>query len=52
MTDKGAGPPKILIVDDEAQIRTMLIRSLSDSNCECTPSANAFDALDKIRTGR
>jgi putative nucleotidyltransferase with HDIG domain len=52
MTEKGSGTPKILIVDDEAQIRSILIRSLADGSCECVPSTNAFDALDKLRGDR
>jgi len=40
---------KILIVDDEAEIRSLLVRGLADASCECVPSANAFDALQKIR---
>jgi response regulator RpfG family c-di-GMP phosphodiesterase len=52
MTNQDQNPPKILIVDDEAQIRSMLIRSLADGTCECIPSSNAFDALNKIHSDR
>ena len=43
---------KILIVDDEAEIRSVLMRGLADTSCECVPSSNAFDALQKIRKDR
>lgn len=49
MIENNAVPPKILIVDDEAEIRAVLMRSLSDGSCECFPSSSAFEALDKIR---
>jgi putative nucleotidyltransferase with HDIG domain len=52
MMENGGAPTKILIVDDETQIRSMLARSLTDISCECIPSSNAFDALDKIRSDR
>ena len=52
MIDHGTEATKILIVDDETQIRSMLARSLTDISCECIPSSNAFDALDKIRSDR
>jgi len=50
MIESASTPAKILIVDDEAQIRSLLIRSLSDGFCECTQSSNAFEALSKIRS--
>lgn len=43
---------KILIVDDEAEIRSLLMRGLEDASCECIPSSNALDALQKIREDR
>ncbi|MBZ5495477.1 MAG: response regulator [Acidobacteriia bacterium] len=49
MMENGTPPSKVLIVDDEAEIRSLLVRSLSNDSCECIPASNAFDALNKIR---
>ncbi len=43
---------KILIVDDEADIRSLLMRGLSDGSFECIQSSNAFDALNKLKNDR
>jgi putative nucleotidyltransferase with HDIG domain len=40
---------KILIVDDEASVRSILHVHLVNGGSECTSSPNAFDALNKIR---
>ncbi len=42
---------KILIVDDEEAIRSLLIEHLSDAQTECVGATSAFDALNKIRQG-
>ncbi len=52
MFENTATADKILIVDDEAEIRSLLMRSLADSPCECISSPNAFDALQKLRKDR
>ena len=52
MTENGVALDKILIVDDEADVRSLLMRSLADVPCECIPSPSAFDALHKIRNDR
>jgi putative nucleotidyltransferase with HDIG domain len=41
-------PHRILIVDDEAEIRSILLRNLSDT-AECMAADSAFDALNKIK---
>jgi putative nucleotidyltransferase with HDIG domain len=52
MIENNANPTKILIVDDEAEIRSLLMRGLSDSSFECVQSSNAFDALNKIKSNQ
>jgi response regulator RpfG family c-di-GMP phosphodiesterase len=42
-------PARILIVDDEANVRSILSRHLTDEFSECTTSHSAFDALNKIK---
>jgi putative nucleotidyltransferase with HDIG domain len=41
---------KILIVDDEANIRSVLMDHLENEGSDCVTSPNAFDALNKIRS--
>ena len=43
---------KILIVDDEAKVRSVLMDHLENGGSECQTSSNAFDALNKIRSER
>ncbi len=43
---------KILIVDDEPNVRAVLSRHLADNNTECVASHSAFDALNKIKGNR
>ena len=45
-------PAKILIVDDEPNIRSVLTRHLADEKVVCVSSHNAFDALNKIKSER
>jgi putative nucleotidyltransferase with HDIG domain len=52
MIDNITHPTKILIVDDEAEIRSLLTRGLADSSFECIQSSNAFDALNKIKSNQ
>jgi len=40
---------KILIVDDEEKVRSILLNHLENEGSECVTSPNAFDALNKIR---
>jgi putative nucleotidyltransferase with HDIG domain len=40
---------RILIVDDEADVRLVLRRHLEDGGSECTACANALDAIDKMK---
>jgi putative nucleotidyltransferase with HDIG domain len=40
---------RILIVDDEANVRSILFRHLENGVSECVTSHNAFDALDKMK---
>ena len=40
---------KILIVDDEAEVRSILQNHLENEGSDCVASPNAFDALNKIR---
>ncbi len=42
-------PNKILIVDDDLNVRSILSHHLTDDYCECVTSENAFDALNKIK---
>jgi response regulator RpfG family c-di-GMP phosphodiesterase len=41
---------KILIVDDEPNVRSILLRHLEEEGSECVASPNALDALDKMKT--
>jgi putative two-component system response regulator len=43
---------KILIVDDEANVRAILRTHLENTGAECVSSPNAFDALIKIKDQR
>jgi putative nucleotidyltransferase with HDIG domain len=43
---------KILIVDDEANVRSILRAHLERDGSECVSSPNAFDALNKIKDQR
>jgi putative nucleotidyltransferase with HDIG domain len=49
MNRDGIALDKILIVDDEADVRSLLMRSLADIPCECVQSPSAIDALQKIK---
>ena len=40
---------RILIVDDEANVRSVLMRLLADRYGECVKSHGAFDALNKLK---
>jgi response regulator RpfG family c-di-GMP phosphodiesterase len=42
-------PDKILIVDDEANIRSFLLRHFETEGADCVASPNALDALEKMR---
>ncbi len=50
--DNVTAPAKILIVDDESDIRSLLVRGLADSSIECVQSSSAIDALNKLNTER
>ena len=41
---------RILIVDDEANIRSVLLRHLEEEGSECVTSPSALDALNKMKT--
>jgi response regulator RpfG family c-di-GMP phosphodiesterase len=41
---------RILIVDDEPNVRSVLMRHLSNDTTECVTSHSAFDALNKIKS--
>jgi len=43
------GLARILIVDDEINIRSLLARELSDDSTDCVASHSPFEALNKIR---
>jgi putative nucleotidyltransferase with HDIG domain len=43
---------RILIVDDEANVRSILLKNLESEGSECIASPNAFDALNKIKSQR
>jgi putative nucleotidyltransferase with HDIG domain len=43
---------KILIVDDEPNVRSVLMRHLADEKTDCVCSHSAFDALNKIKSDR
>jgi signal transduction histidine kinase len=44
-----AGPMRILVAEDSASSRKMLIRLLERSGCECVPAANGQDAVDAVK---
>jgi response regulator RpfG family c-di-GMP phosphodiesterase len=46
---QNAGGDRILIVDDEAEVRTLLARHLEDEGSECVACSSALDALVKMR---
>ncbi|MBP1595438.1 MAG: Response regulator [Acidobacteria bacterium] len=52
MLEAVSTPARILIVDDEEEIRDVLMTSLEDPAFELTGSSNAMDALDKMRDAR
>jgi putative nucleotidyltransferase with HDIG domain len=52
MMENGSIPAKVLIVDDEAAIRSLLMRSLSGDSIECVPSSDAFDALSRLKNDK
>ncbi len=39
---------KILIVDDEANVRTVLLKHFEEEGAECVAASNALDALDQM----
>jgi hypothetical protein len=41
---------RVLVVDDEEDIRAVLVEHLSDPHTECIGAPGAFDALNKIGT--
>ncbi len=43
---------RVLIVDDEESVRSILLRQLSSSHRECVASHNAFDALNKLKSSK
>ncbi len=43
---------RILIVDDEPNVRSVLMRHLTNDSTECVASHSAFDALNKIKSRR
>lgn len=43
---------RILVVDDEEDIRNVLVEHLSDTHLECTGAPGAFDALNKLKKYR
>jgi response regulator RpfG family c-di-GMP phosphodiesterase len=42
-------PNRILIVDDEANIRSFLLRHFEEEGADCVASPNALDALEKMK---
>jgi response regulator RpfG family c-di-GMP phosphodiesterase len=49
MTQQYSGD-KILVVDDEAHVRSILLRHFEQEGSECVTSPSALDALGKMRT--
>jgi len=49
MIEIPAPSSKILIVDDEAELRSILQRCLADNSHECVMAENAAEALERIR---
>jgi response regulator RpfG family c-di-GMP phosphodiesterase len=49
MASQQCTPNRILIVDDEANIRSILLRHFEDEGADCVASPNALDALDKMK---
>jgi len=43
---------KILIVDDEPEMCSIIARSLADNSRECVPAADPFDAMVKLKSDR
>src|SRR3546814_164 len=44
--------PHILIVDDDREIRTLLMRFLGEHGCRVTPAADGKGMMAALRTGR
>jgi putative nucleotidyltransferase with HDIG domain len=42
-------PERILIVDDDAAVRSVVLRQLERTDRQCISSHNAFDALNKLK---
>jgi putative nucleotidyltransferase with HDIG domain len=40
---------RVLVVDDEEEIRTVLVEHLSDAHMECVGAPGAFDAINKMK---
>ncbi len=52
MNDDPTAAPKILIVDDEAEIRALLMRSLESIPCKCSLSSSTSEAINLIMNDR
>ncbi len=45
-------PARILVVDDDEEVRALLIRNLADSRCEYVPCSTALEAREKMQRER
>ena len=52
MIENQPAPTRILIVDDEPEMRSIIARSLADSSRECILASNPFEAMEKISKDR
>ncbi len=52
MKEDPTSAPKILIPDDEPEIRALLLRSLENTSSSCTISSSAYQALDLVLNER
>ena len=52
MIEEQQAPTRILIVDDEVEVRSIIARSLADDSRECVPAADPFEAMERLRKDR
>ncbi len=46
------GPPKVLVVDDENVVRSMIVKLLGQAGCKCDEAEDGQVALSRVRTNK
>jgi putative nucleotidyltransferase with HDIG domain len=52
MLENQPAPTRILIVDDEPEMRSIIARTLADNSRECIPASDPFEAMERISKDR